>query len=160
VGKYSTLCCDNCDWGGCQSRPWVGDWKCEMVFPNNTGYVRAVMLSEFNVDDWDEFGLNGEYLASTLELGDNLAICAALDNEENVEFYILMCTRKPFRCRKAFTCKRGQSFEVGDSLIEGTYYQKYGTGLDTYVFLKKSHKAYINVDNIRAVKFPMILADH
>jgi hypothetical protein len=54
----------------------------------------------------------------------------------------------------------GSLIEVGDSLIEGAYYQKYGTRLDTYVFLKKSHKAYINVDNIRVVKFPMILADH
>ena len=29
-----------------------------------------------------------------------------------------------------------------------------------HVFLKKSHKAYINVDNIRAVKFSMILGYH
>jgi hypothetical protein len=53
---YFCPSCIDCDWGGCQSRPWAGDWECEMVFPNNTRYVRAVMLSEFNVDDWTSSG--------------------------------------------------------------------------------------------------------
>jgi hypothetical protein len=132
----------------------------EVLIARNPGYVRVVMLAKFDVENWDEFGLNGTYLASILELGDNLAICAAPENEENVEFYILMCTKKPFVCKKAFTCVWGETFEVGDSVIEGTYYQKYGTGHDTYVFLRKSQKAYVAVENIQAVKFPMLLANH
>jgi hypothetical protein len=132
----------------------------EVFIARNPGYVRAVMLDEFDVENWDEFGLNGTYLALTLELGDNLASCAALENEENVEFYILMCTKKPFVCKKAFTCIWGKTFEVGDFAIEGTYYHKYGTGHDTYVFLQKSQKAYVAVENVRAVKFPMLLTDH
>jgi hypothetical protein len=120
----------------------------EVLIARNPGYVRAIMLAEFDVENWDEFGLNGTYLASTLELGDNLAICAVPENEENVEFYILMCTKKPFVCKKAFTYAWGKIFEVRDSIIEGTYYQKYGTGHDTYVFLRKSQKAYVVVENV------------
>jgi hypothetical protein len=132
----------------------------EVLIACNPGYVRAVMFTEFDVENWDEFGLNGTYLASILELGDNLDICATPENEENVEFYILMCIKKPFVCKKAFTCVWDKTFEVGDSVIEGTYYQKYGTSHDTYVFLQKSQKAYVAVENVQAVKFPMLLADH
>jgi hypothetical protein len=132
----------------------------EVLIARNPGYVRAIMLAEFDVENWDEFGLNGTYLASTLELGDNLATYAAPENEENVEFYILMCTKKPFVCKKSFTCVWGKTFEVGDSVIEGTYYQKYGTSHNTYVFLRKSQKAYVAVKNVQAVKFPILLADH
>ena len=32
--------------------------------------------------------------------------------------------------------------------------------MGTYVFLRKSHVAYILVENIWALKFPMLLADH
>ena len=91
---------------------------------------------------------------------DNFAISAVIDNEENVDFYLLVCTRKMYTCTKAFTCKWGESFEVGDEIIEGQYYQKYGTNSDTYVYLRKSHKAHVLVEYIRAVKFPMLLADH
>jgi hypothetical protein len=152
--------CINCNWAKCENIAWTRDWMLEVLIPHNPGYVWDVMLAEFNVDNWDEFGLNGTYLASILELGDNLAICAAPENEENVEFYILMYTKKPFVCTKAFTCVWGETFEVGDSAIEGTYYQKYGTGHDTYVLQRKSQKAYVAVENVRAVKFPMLLVDH
>jgi hypothetical protein len=97
--------------------------------------------SAFKEDDWDEFGLNGKYFASIRELGDNFAISATVDNEENVDFYLLVCTRKMYTYTKAFRCKWGESLEVGDEIIEGRYYQKYGISSDTYVYLRKSHKA-------------------
>ena len=78
--------------------------------------------------------MNGEYFASITELGDNFGITAAPDNEENVDFYLLLCTRKMYTCTKAFTYKWGESFEVGVLVVEGRYYQKYGTGADTYVY--------------------------
>ena len=45
-------------------------------------------------------------------------------------------------------------------MVQGMYYQKYGLGLDTYVFLRKSHKAHILAEHVCAVKFPMLLCDH
>ena len=75
------------------------------MVPKYVGYVWVVMLLEFKVDDWDEYGLNGSYFASTLEIRNNFVIIATPDNEENVEFYILKCPKQPFTCLKAFTYK-------------------------------------------------------
>ena len=41
--------CIDCNWGECESRPWVGDWVLEVFIVRNPGYVRAVMLVEFDV---------------------------------------------------------------------------------------------------------------
>ena len=60
----------------------------------------------------------------------------------------------------AFVCKWGDEFIPGDSILEGLYYQKYGLGADTYVLLRKSHKAHILVDHVCAIKFSMLLCDH
>ena len=49
--------------------------------------------------------MNGAYFASFLELGDNFAVSAAADNEENVDFHLLVCTRKMFTCTEPFHCK-------------------------------------------------------
>jgi hypothetical protein len=45
-------------------------------------------------------------------------------------------------------CVWGETFKVGESAIEGTYYQKYGTGHDTYVLQRKSQKAYVAIENV------------
>jgi len=45
-------------------------------------------------------------------------------------------------------------------VIQGRYNQKYGIGVDTYVYLKTSQKAHFLVNNIRAAKFPMHIVDH
>jgi len=63
-------------------------------------------------------------------------------------------------CTESFTCKWGESFAVGDKVIQGTYYQKYGSGAQSYVLLRKSHLAHHNVECIRAFKFPMLQCNH
>jgi hypothetical protein len=65
-----------------------------------------------------------------------------------VDFHLLVCTKKIFTCTEAFRCKWGESFEVGDQVIQGRYYQKYGTAAGTYVYLRKSHVAHHNVHYI------------
>lgn len=147
-------------WGDCENKDWTGEWEVELLVVNKPGYVRTAAMAEFREDDWDEFGVNGEYFASILEIGDNYAISAAADNEENVDFYLLVCTKKVYTCQTRFRCKWGESFEVGDKVVQGRYYQKYGTGADTYVYLKTSHLAHCHVEYLRAVKFPMLMADH
>ena len=162
VRKLACFCaaCIECKWGDCVNIAWAQDWEVEILVVGAPGYVRAVVNAQFKEDDWDEFGCNGEHFSSITELGDNFAIVAAPDNEENVDFYLLVCTKQEYTCRKAFSCPWDESFEPGDSVIQGRYYQKYGTGADTYVYLKKSQKAHVHVENIRATKFPMIIADH
>ncbi len=52
-----------------------------------------MMLDMFDEDDWDQFGKNGDHLASCLTLGDNFSINVEERNVEGVDFYILMCTK-------------------------------------------------------------------
>lgn len=52
-----------------------------------------MMLDMFDEDDWDQFGKNGDHLASCLTLGDNFSINVEERNAEGVDFYILMCTK-------------------------------------------------------------------
>jgi hypothetical protein len=109
----------------------IGPWQVEVLIVHEPGYVRAVISAGFNEDNWDEFGVNGKYFASFLELEDNFAVFAAADNEEIVDFHLLVCTKKIFTCTEAFRCKWGESFEVGNQVIQGRYYQKYGTAANT-----------------------------
>jgi hypothetical protein len=60
------LACIDCNWADCESIAWAGDWMLEVLIPHNPGYVRGVMLAEFNVENWDKFGVIGTYLVSTL----------------------------------------------------------------------------------------------
>jgi hypothetical protein len=116
--------------------------------PLNVAYVRNVQLSEFLVDDWHDVGVNG---TSILEVGDNFVVAASPNNEENVDFYVLGCTRKVYTCKTTFVCKWGEEFIPGDLVLEGLYYQKYGLGADTYVLLRKSHRAHILAYHVCAV---------
>lgn len=54
----------------------------------------------------------------------------------------------------------GGEFQPGDEVIGGTYYKKHGTADNTFVFLDKSHVAYVHAHLVRAVKFSMTLASH
>lgn len=162
--KRSLACfcppCVDSNWEACENKAWTGPWEVEVLVVHQPGYVRGVITEKFAGDNWDEFGVNGTYLASVLELGDNFAVSAAADNEENVEFHLLVCTRKMFTCTEPFQCKWGESFDVGDKVIQGRYYQRYGLGAQSYIFLRKSHLAHHNVDYIRAIKFPMLQCNH
>ena len=88
-----------------------------------------------------------------------MATSIAPENEENVEFYRLMYTKKPFVCKKAITCVWGKTFEIGDFIIEGTYYQKYGTGHDT-CFSTKVTKGLRCSRKHMGHEVPMLLADY
>ena len=161
--RHLACFCFSCiegNWEERENRAWAGDWMLEVLVPLNAAYVWNVQMSEFLVDDWHDVGVNGAYFASILEVGDNFVVAASPYNEENVDFYVLVCTRKVYTCKSAFVCKWGEEFIPGDLVLEGLYYQKYGLGVDTYVLLRKSHRAHILADHVCAVKFPMLLCDH
>ena len=124
--KRSLACfCFSCiqeRWEACENRAWVGGWMLEVLVPLNSAYVGNVQLQEFSVDDRHDVGVNGSYFASILEVGDNFTVAVSPDNEENVDFYILVCTKKVHTCNTAFVCKWGEGFILGDSILEGLYY--------------------------------------
>jgi hypothetical protein len=55
-----------------------------MLIFNNTRFVREVILDVFSEDDWDQFGVNGDHLASCLALEDNFAVNAKGGNFKGV----------------------------------------------------------------------------
>lgn len=62
--------------------------------------------------------------------------------------------------KKAFTCKWGTEFDVGDEVVCGYYYRKYGRGEDSYVLLKNSDLMFMHAHLVRAVEFLMPPKDH
>ncbi len=89
--------------------PWTKEWEIEVSIPNNTSFVPNVVESTFEEQEWDQYGVDGDYLASCLQLGDNFVIKVEEDNEEGVDSYILMCTNMIFIVQKDFTCNIVQS---------------------------------------------------
>lgn len=73
-----------------------------------------------------EYGGDGDELADVLEIGDNFAIPAEAENNENVLFYILYCQKRKFLVRERFKCPWGGWIEAGEYVVVGTYYQKWG----------------------------------
>jgi hypothetical protein len=47
-------------------------------------------------------------------------------------------------------------FKVGDVVVVGTYYQKWGRGETSYVFLLNSPIVFLHVSHVRSVKFPTL----
>ncbi len=60
------------------------------------GYVCNAMEATFQANEWDEYGDDGDHLATCISLGDNFAMNAEEGNEERVNFYILVCTQTNF----------------------------------------------------------------
>jgi hypothetical protein len=61
---------------------------------------------------------------------------------------------------KAFTDNWGTSFEEGDDVVGGIYYQKWGHSDTSYVLLKDSQQVYIFSHMVRAIKFLMPPRNH
>jgi hypothetical protein len=82
-------------------------------------FLNWVGEPNYNVD------VNG--LVATLDVGDNFVVNVEVGNFKGVDFWIKCCSR-PLHCvQKTFTNKWGTSFEVGDYVVVGLYYQKWGT---------------------------------
>jgi hypothetical protein len=72
-------------------------------------------------------------------VGDNFAILAKEGNNEGDEFYVLQCQKTTHIVRNHFICPWGDEFDVGNNVIDGIYYQKWGHGENNgYIFLTNS----------------------
>jgi hypothetical protein len=84
----------------CENVPWTKEWEIKVLIPNNTSFVQNVVELTFEEQKWDQYGAYGDYLASCLQLRDNFVVRAKEDNEEGVDFNILMCTKMVLLCRR------------------------------------------------------------
>jgi hypothetical protein len=44
--------------------------------------------------------------------------------------------------------------------VQARYYQKWGTGPRSYIYMSKSQVAIFHVEHVKHVKFPMLPLDH
>jgi len=115
-------------------------------------FLNWVGEPNYNVD------VNG--LVATLDVGDNFVVNVEVGNFKGVDFWI-KCYSRPLHCvQKTFTDKWGTSFEVGDYVVVGLYYQKWVTNEHSYVLLKDSHLAYLHSHLVCVVKFLMSPKDY
>jgi hypothetical protein len=140
------------DWESCDSQSHVRAWELVKLRPTNTWLVYDTMNEHEKEDDW-EFGGEGGSKGDMLNIGDNFAISTEEDNNEGVEFYVLQCQRLKFFVKEPFECVWRGSFEVGNCVVAGTYYQRWGRTDMTYVFLNESRVFYVNADLVIACKF-------
>ncbi len=59
-----------------------------------------------------------------------------------------------------FACVWGCEFDMGDYVVARTYYQKWGQGSQSYLFLDHSNIVYIDAHLVKVIKFPMTLRNH
>lgn len=161
VRDLSCYCapCINQDWGSCEQKTHVADWRVVRLRPSNVAAVEEQIESNDDLETWLPGGVD-DCNSSLVQVGDNFAIPAPEGNNEGVEFYVLQCEKAKFQVAEDFQCPWGEVFQKGDFAVVGTYYQKYGRGSNTYVLLDKSLRAHVHARHIGAVKFPMILAPH
>ncbi len=68
----------------------------------------------------------GDELAAVLEVGDNFIINAEEGNDEDVSFWLIMCTKPLHKVKAPFIDNWENSYEEGDDVVKGLYYQKWG----------------------------------
>lgn len=154
--------CINQEWVNCEQKSHVAGWRVVRLRPNNVMVVQEQIDAHDDPEHWVHDGEDEEdgCSADLLQVGDNFMIPAPPDNDEGVEFYVLQCQKAKFEVHEDFLCPWGEDFEKGDFVVAGTYYQKYGRGSNTYVYLAESRLAHISAHLVKAIKFPMILQPH
>ncbi len=62
--------------------------------------------------------------------------------------------------RKEFTDKWGTSFAIGDDVVAGLYYQRWGSNDRSFVLFKESHVVYMLCNVVCVAKFLLPPRDH
>ena len=63
------------------------------------------------------------YLYFYIHTRDSFAVQVLLDNVENVDCYLLRCTKEKHKLLEGTIDANGQSYPIGSVVVEGTYYQ-------------------------------------
>jgi hypothetical protein len=75
----------------------------ELLNSNNPSYVHSAIQFGTHEDEWDQLDECGEYMSICLEVGDNFVVNAEESNEEDVNFYFVLCTQHVHIVAKDFT---------------------------------------------------------
>ncbi len=127
--------CMEKEWSTCLYVQWIREWKLETLKPADTHFVWFNMEKE-DVH-WD-YGEDGDAHATCLEIRDNFVVNVAVNNDEGQEFWTINYFRPLHKIKNDFTNAWCSSYEVGDDVVVGTYYQKWGTTNDSYVLSETS----------------------
>jgi hypothetical protein len=63
--NLACFCCFCVDFNfiACENVPWTKEWEIEVLIPNSTSFVWDVVESTFEEQEWDQYGMDGDYLA-------------------------------------------------------------------------------------------------
>jgi len=90
-------------------------------------------------DDWDikwDYSVNENALTTILEIGDNFVVNVEIGNLKGVDFWVVCCTKFMHTIRKEFANKWGTSFTIGNDVVAGLYYQRWGSSVEVLFCLK------------------------
>lgn len=144
----------------CEKKAYVKAWTALKIQPRNV----AVATRHMNEDDEDatwDYEYDQEAMADLVQPGDNFAVAATEDNDEDVPFYILQCQTPKQVVGDNFDCVWGGHFQTGDTVLSGTYYQKWGRrDSNNFVYLRNSEPAFVHCSAVLACKFQMVPRQH
>ncbi len=143
VKPLSCLCvfCIDNRWIECSNVKWTRNWISKYLQPTNTIFVRESM---YNAQDKEwQYGVDGEELAKSLEVGDNFVINEEKGNSEGQNFWLVCCTKPLHTLIHPLMCKWGIEYYEGDEVDVGKYYQKWGSFYSSYVLLEDSSVVYL-----------------
>ena len=162
VRELSCFCgpCLEENWGLCENELYVKPWRVIKIQPHAPDFSLPPVELDEGEDIWD-WEYNDDSMADLVQAGDNFAVPAAPDNDEGVSFYILQCQTPKRILTEDLQCSWGGQFKAGDSVISGTYYQKWGrTNLQNFVYLSNSQVAHVDATIVLACKFQMLPRQH
>jgi hypothetical protein len=107
---------------------------------------------------WDgewQYGVDGEELARSLEVGDNFVINEEKGNSEGQDFWLVCCNKPLHTFIHPLMYNWGIEYYEGDEIVVGKYYQKWGKSNSTYVLLKDSNVVYLYSHLMKVVNLLM-----
>jgi hypothetical protein len=131
------------------------DWRLGFEAPStyDVRFIRDLMCNVWD-GEW-QYGLDGDELVVSLEVGDIFVVNAKEGNSESQEFWVLFCTKLLHKLTNPLKCKWGMKYDVGDEVVEGKYYKKWGNFNSFYVLLKEFNVVCLFSHLVKLVNFLM-----
>ncbi len=70
--------------------------------------------------------MDGNELATSLEVGNNFAINAEEGNSEGQELWVVCCTKPLHMLTSPLKCNWGMKYNVGDKIVAWKHYKRMG----------------------------------
>jgi hypothetical protein len=99
----------------CENRGRVGKWVQVNLQPS----VLPDEGLDGDAEEEPQFGGDHDDLSSSLTLRDNFAVVC---EDENVDYYVLQCTKSKYKLTEALEDEWGGKFDIGDVVVEDIYF--------------------------------------